>query len=105
MISDEIDREEPIIPPMLIQPLIENCFIHAFSDEVKNPEITLKITKNKYRLELSISDNGRGLAPEMKDHKSKALKLLEERIQLLNKDNCLIVHELPKGIEVKIILL
>lgn len=104
-ISKEIDREKKIIPPMLIQPLIENCFIHAFSEEIKDPKITLKIKQSEIALEISITDNGRGINKEFKNTQSKALSLLKERIQLLNKENKLIIDNLEKGTEARLVLI
>ena len=34
-----IDSEEILIPPMLIQPFIENCVKHAFNINITNPKI------------------------------------------------------------------
>lgn len=101
-ISDDIEIDEPIIPPMLIQPLIENCFIHAFSQEFKNPIINLKISKNNNTLEISISDNGRKIVGDVKKHKSKALKLIEERLELLNEKNKLNIEKLYAGLKITI---
>jgi hypothetical protein len=97
-ISPDLDKYQKIIPPMLIQPLIENCFEHAFNETVANPEIVLEIKNEANEIIVSVTDNGLGF--QEKSHiksQSKALKLVEERIKLLGKDNKLVKERLSNG--------
>jgi Histidine kinase len=76
--------------PMLIQPFIENCFIHAGFDSIENPLIILNIKQQQDRfLEVKIIDNGIGLkeaANHVEDngheYQSKALSITTKRIVL-----------------------
>lgn len=97
-ISSELDKHTKLIPPMLIQPLLENCFEHAFNDSIINPKITLEIVKESDKIIISVTDNGLGFQ-EKRNVKiqSKALKLVEERIKLLNKENELVFQNLNQG--------
>ena len=45
IISPDINKYQKIIPPMLIQPIIENSFEHAFNESVANPKIVLEINR------------------------------------------------------------
>lgn len=74
------------IPVMLLQPFVENVFVHAFNGEHPNPkmDISFRMISN-HLLECTIADNGKGKASfqKVKLHKSKALLLAAERLQLL----------------------
>lgn len=74
------------VPTMLLQPFIENVFVHAFNDTSKNPSLFVSFRmKEKNLLECKVVDNGKGKASfdKVKLHDSKALKLASERLLLL----------------------
>ena len=85
-IDESIDIYNVKIPPMLIQPLLENAFVHAFDQNYSNPTITLDFNKLGDLLEINIIDNGKGMIAKEANalHESKALKIIEERLKLLN---------------------
>lgn len=105
IISPELDKYKKLIPPMLIQPLLENCFEHAFNDSIINPKITLEIVIEADKIIISVTDNGLGFQ-EKRNVKiqSKALKLVEERILLLSNKNKLLRENLFLGSKVSFIL-
>lgn len=104
-IGSSLNRNEKLIPPMLIQPLIENCFQHAFSDTTINPTILLEIQDNGTQICISVSDNGVGMCSKaLQKTNSRALKLVEERIKLLHHNNCLKTEQLPQGVTVTLVL-
>lgn len=77
---------EICIPPMLIQPLLENSIKHAGLNDIINGAIELIITADteKRCLNISLSDNGRGCSPEaLEKSSSKGLKITRERIKSL----------------------
>ncbi|MBP1993954.1 cache domain-containing sensor histidine kinase [Paenibacillus eucommiae] len=53
----------PIIR-MLVQPLVENAFVHAFRDVTGRKELKLRAFRNEEFLEIEISDNGCGMSPD-----------------------------------------
>ena len=87
-IDDSIDIYNVKIPPMLIQPLLENAFVHAFDQNYANPTIMLNFNKLGDLLEINIIDNGKGMIAKEANalHESKALKIIEERLKLLNEN-------------------
>jgi hypothetical protein len=98
IITPDLDKYQKIIPPMLIQPLIENCFEHAFNETIGNPKIVLEIKNEANKIIVSVTDNGLGF--QEKSHiksQSKALKLVEERIKLLGKGNKLVKERLSNS--------
>ena len=77
------------IPPMLLQPFVENVFVHAFDKHKKNPMLTICFSKKQNILHCEIMDNGKGMGKTTSGqmHESKGLKLVSERLNLLNKKN------------------
>ena len=86
--TNGIDTHEVLIPPMLLQPFIENVFVHAFDYHSINPtlEVTFKI--DDAILICEIKDNGKGMNTENlnKLNHSKGIGLVKERITLFQKD-------------------
>ncbi|MEZ7506757.1 histidine kinase [Flavobacterium sp. Arc2] len=78
------------IPPMLIQPFVENVFAHAFDEFVPSPKLNISFKMIDERvLECKIIDNGKGLKANKKSkfHVSRGIALAKERIILLQKNN------------------
>jgi len=82
---EEIDTYAIEIPPMLLQPFIENVFVHAFDSNSKNPTLELTFVIKDSLLICEIRDNGKGINKERlnKLNTSKGIKLVKERIGLL----------------------
>lgn len=55
------------VPKLFIQPLAENCFMHAFKDAEPPWNIDIKMTGTPERWELIIKDNGSGISQEKID--------------------------------------
>ena len=71
------------IPPLLIQPIVENVFIHAFDSQAKEPKIKIEFACKNDVIICSIIDNGKGFQKESNAKQSKGIKLVDERIRLL----------------------
>ena len=69
------------IPPLLIQPLVENCIKHNI-DETDALHIDLKITQERKRIHINIIDSQAKLTPEMLD-KGIGLTVTRKRVELL----------------------
>ena len=99
-----LDAEEILIPPMLLQPFVENAIKHGVSSK-ENGEIIIKFsTKNNF-LECSIDDNGIGFEKSKKqkidnNHKSLAVKVTQERIENLSKESKFSIKELKEKEEI-----
>lgn len=86
-IEENLDLEQKI-PVMLIQPLIENIFIHAFDTTEQNPKITLRFYQRYDYVFIEVEDNGKGMLPKKDtEKKSYATKIIENRLKILNKIN------------------
>ena len=85
-IDSKINAQEIEVPTMLLQPFVENVFVHAFNAEYPNPKLDISFQLNEtHVLECRIKDNGKGIASfnKVKLHTSKALQLAEERLRLI----------------------
>lgn len=87
LIDPGLDTDQVMVPPMLLQPFVENAFVHAFHESHQNPEIHIDfhIGENS-QLNCRIRDNGAGLSDlkQTKIHKSKGVSLVKERLHLLD---------------------
>ncbi len=86
VVSENLDSDNMYLPPMLLQPFIENVFIHAFSPTHPNPKLSIEFKNTKINLlTCIIRDNGVGMdkAPVNGSHNSKGLKLITEILTLL----------------------
>jgi hypothetical protein len=87
-VDDTIDLVDTEIPPMLIQPFLENAFIHAFDSRSLNPTLAINISQFNSSIIIEIKDNGKGITNDglSKISVSKGIKLVRERIDLFQKD-------------------
>lgn len=104
------------LPPMLIQPLIENSIKYRSNSGKVFKSIQIEFELNQDLLITSVTDNGigrdRSSVELNNDHKGMGLKLIYERLELLNKKNDttkfqmiitdLFQDEIPSGTKVQI---
>ena len=94
-IHPSIDDIAVEIPPMLIQPFVENVFVHAFDESHPSPKLKISFEMvNDKVLECKIIDNGKGLNAhkQSKFHVSRGIALARERIILLQPSNVDPIH-------------
>ena len=99
-LDQRVDPKSIYLPPMLIQPFVENVFVHAFDSSHPDPQLTLTFNYHDENvLTCKVRDNGIGVVPGRanKFHESKGLKLVKERLQLLPGaiDNALDIFSVP----------
>ncbi len=90
LVDDAIDRSLFKIPPMLIQPFVENAIEHAFGNQKENKTIDVHLKYLNKELICTITDNGIGIDSQ-KEHKNPNKKSLSttitsERLEILSKD-------------------
>jgi len=91
IVPDELSYSKIEIPPMVIQPYIENSIKHGFAHKTTDAKIIVKFEiVNEDYLICTIEDNGIGRAKSKelnknnKTHKSKGTFITNERLELLN---------------------
>ncbi len=87
IMTQNIDKDSMLyIPPMLIQPFVENCIEHAFKniDYKGNIEVSLQLKKNF--VFCKVEDNGIGIAkPNIKKEESTSTKLIKQLVKKMTK--------------------
>ncbi len=63
-IGGEVDIEKPIIPRLSVQPLIENCFQHAFKNALPPWRIIVSVWNEQEWWHINITDNGQSITSE-----------------------------------------
>jgi two-component sensor histidine kinase len=77
------DLSQIEFPPLLLQPLIENCIRHGFGKTIMDPAIEITLKCERRDLIVIISDNGIGY-DERYDYQGHGISLTQRRIKLLN---------------------
>ena len=92
-VDDRIDREMTHLPPMVLQPFIENAIWHGLMPKQGEGMIKIAIQEESGVLKCIIEDNGVGREKALNLAESKVLKkqslglhITEERLKLLNKE-------------------
>jgi sensor histidine kinase YesM len=85
-VEDDIILNQRIIPSLILQPLVENIFKHAFPEDYPNPKIEIRFIENiqKHNLTIEIEDNGIGMPIDILPN-SKGLQLIYQRLEIINK--------------------
>lgn len=100
-VDKSVDINKIEIPPMLIQPFIENVFVHAFDSDSKGSKLNVQFSLVNGEIHCKISDNGNGIDKSKLNHihESKGIKLVQERLNLFqsNKESITISSEINKG--------
>ncbi len=89
-IDEQIDKEETLIPAMLLQPYVENAIWHGIMPKENGGFVNININKKDPNyIQILIVDNGVGIDTSLNNknvvHHSKGMSLTQERINLYNK--------------------
>jgi hypothetical protein len=90
IISRSLDMESVSVPPLLIQPFVENAIWHGLRTDQKPPgKITIHLRLSEEILHCEIADNGRGLSESaalksknQDSRKSMGIELTRKRLRL-----------------------
>lgn len=91
-VSDEVDTDTIQIPPLLVQPFVENAIWHGLMHKETGGLVTIAVkqpSEGLLRIEVIDDGVGRLKATELKSksvikHKSFGMKVTTERIELIN---------------------
>ena len=90
IILDIKEYQDIMIPPMIIQPYLENAIIHGLRKVDRDGKLTLLVKEQDNRIHCIITDNGIGRKQAEKinptKHRSVAMSNIEARLELLNLD-------------------
>jgi tetratricopeptide (TPR) repeat protein len=94
--DEDLDLKTLILPPMLIQPLIENAILHGLIAESRSDaHLDVRLTKTETGICITVSDNGLGMEKSAKmpkklagvKEKSIGITSIKERIEMINIQN------------------
>ncbi len=92
-IDDALDAENTAVPPLILQPFVENAIIHGLHNRKDKGKLWLSVERQKEYVKYCVADNGIKSAEaenskpgmEVYAKKSMGADLTRERIDLLNK--------------------
>lgn len=92
VIDENLDTNEPILPPLMLQPFVENAIIHGLKNIMHEGKIKVAFKLiGDHILQCTIDDNGIGRAhaseinaQKENYHKSTALQVTQERLSNIN---------------------
>jgi LytS/YehU family sensor histidine kinase len=88
-VDSALDPENTLVPPMILQPFIENSIWHGISPKEGNGHIDIDIKKEGGMICYLVEDDGVGRQLEnrskTKDKTSLGIKITENRIKIINK--------------------
>ncbi len=98
-ISEEIQTDEVLIPPMLLQPYLENAIKHGLMNKEGFRVLSLSAIKESEKyIRIEIEDNGIGreraayLRKNTPKYQSMGMHINDERINLLSKTNDFLIE-------------
>lgn len=92
-IDKQIDTDETFIPPMLLQPYIENAIKHGLMNKTADRQLAISIKSLPDKTLIIIDDNGIGreqaslLRKNILKHQSMGMDINDERVKLLAMTN------------------
>ena len=86
--DETIDKDVIFIPPLVIQPIVENAIKHAFKSMKSGGKILIDYQVKEKLVHISVVDNGKGINQKernrSKDHQSLGLEIVRQRLSLIN---------------------
>ncbi len=85
--TEGLDTAEISLPPLLVQPFVENALIHGLQGRESGGVVDVVFASKGNLLEVSVTDNGQGFlennTAEKTAHKSVGMMLTQKRLDLL----------------------
>lgn len=87
-VDETIDQENTMIPPLILQPFIENSIWHGIADNEEEGHISILFRKEEDMILCIVEDNGSGRpasVPMTMNRNSLGLKITTSRLEIINK--------------------
>jgi hypothetical protein len=90
-IAQGVDIEKLMVPPLILQPYVENAIGHGLAPKTGDKKLLVGIEKSGHNISFTIRDNGVGRSFSKKflndsKHKSVAMELTRKRINLASEN-------------------
>lgn len=92
-IDDDVDIHDIMLPPLMIQPYLENAIIHGLAQTRSQGKINLYYIQQGKYLYATVTDNGIGIEQSKKQkkgeslHKSVGMTITQKRLEMLDEGN------------------
>jgi sensor histidine kinase YesM len=104
--------EEIMVPPLIIQPLIENAIQHGLKNIVKDGKVKISIVEKAKCIQVIVEDNGCGLSDRVVDNlknhtqtKNIGMYNVMERLRLMyHKDDVMEIESNGRGTKITLFL-
>lgn len=104
VIGEDVDPFEIEVPPLLVQPYVENAIVHGLVEPVKAGSVAVTYERENGHLKVSVTDNGIGILESKRrkskqavKQKSRGMSITRRRLELLDqatRNNKVIAEEL-----------
>ena len=114
-IAENVDEETFKIPPLILQPFVENAIWHGLHNKKEHGNLKINISaKTDAFLDIQIIDDGVGrkatsvIKKQQTDHKSYGIEITVSRLKMLNEANSVEIidlyntNEIPNGTQVNL---
>lgn len=94
--ADDLETDWIMIPPLLIQPYVENAVLHGMENKKGDGQITIQLSAANDVLTVSVTDNGPGIyaqqaqkakQPDPMQRKSHGMNITKQRLDVLDQNN------------------
>lgn len=90
VVDEAIDPGSTLIPPLLLQPFVENSILHGIANKMGDGKILIHIAKEDEMIRCVVEDNGVGrkqsaAVPSEQKKQSLGIKITKARIDILNR--------------------
>jgi len=92
IIDEDIDTESLMMPPLLLQPFVENAIWHGLMPKEKEGKLTIEIAGEKGMLSCIVTDNGIGRQNAALNHKpstnkkSMGMQITASRLKMMDEE-------------------
>jgi two-component system sensor histidine kinase AlgZ len=87
--------EEYLIPPLLLQPLVENAVLHGVAPRVEGGTVEVSASRTDGELRLRVSDDGPGPGASPHTGSGTAIETLRSRLELAFGDGAQLMGSMP----------
>jgi tetratricopeptide (TPR) repeat protein len=88
VVDRDIDPEVTMVPPLIIQPFVENSIWHGLSGKTQPGKISIRVTREDGMIHYVVEDNGIGRKEAAKQaskgNQSMGLRITRDRIDIIN---------------------
>ncbi len=113
IVDDAIDKESTMVPPLLLQPFVENSIWHGIAPKAGEGTIRVRIVKEDGMINCIVEDDGVGRKQAASvsspaERQSLGMKITNARIEILNAmkqtKGKVLFSDLPEGMRVEVTL-